>query len=123
MCLLLHVVSLSNTPGCEIRNQGMILGERVPLTSCPANHSLKKGQMTTEKYKDQTHLCTLFLSEPQFYTTGCPKENVPLLGTKKLGTLYYETKLLLDLKLLQQRALMSTPCSQSLRHNRCVVSE
>jgi len=37
--------------------------------------------------------------------------------------LYLETKHLLDLKLRQQGALMSTPCSQSLRLNRCVVSE
>ena len=42
---------------------------------------------------------------------------------KKLDTSYSETKYLLDLKLWQQRALMSTPCSQSLRPNRCVVSE
>ena len=42
---------------------------------------------------------------------------------KKLGTSYSETNHLLDLKLRQQGALMSTPCSQSLRPNRCVVSE
>ena len=42
---------------------------------------------------------------------------------KKLGPMYSETKHLLDLKLRQQRALMSTPCSQSRRPNRCVVSE
>ena len=41
---------------------------------------------------------------------------------KKLGTSYSETKHLLDLKLQQQIALMSTPCSQSLRPNRCLVS-
>ena len=45
------------------------------------------------------------------------------MGTKKLGTLYYETKLLIDLKLRQQRALMRTPFRQSLRPNRLVVSE
>ena len=61
----------------------MILGERVPLTSCPANHSLKKGQMTTEKYKDQTHQTSapFFLSEPQFYTST----NVRELGNCKVS--------------------------------------
>ena len=51
------------------------------------------------------------------------QKNVPLLGTQIVGTSYSETKHLLDLKLRQQGALMSTPCSQSLRPNRCVVSE
>ena len=43
--------------------------------------------------------------------------------SKKLGTSYSETRHLLDLKIRQQRALMSTPCSQSLRPDRCVISE
>ena len=43
--------------------------------------------------------------------------------TQTLGTSYSETINLLDLKLWQQGVLMSTPCYQSLRSNRLVVSE
>ena len=42
---------------------------------------------------------------------------------KSWDALHAETKHQLDLKLRQQRVLMSTPCSQSLRPNRLVVSE
>ena len=59
-----------------------------------------------------------YSSKVQGVTKKCPT-----LEPKKLGTSYSETKHLLDLKLGQQGALMSTPCSQSLRPNRCVVSE
>ena len=54
---------------------------------------------------------------------GVPEKVFHSWEPKKLGPSYSETKHLLDLKLRQQRALMSTPCSQSLRPNRCVVSE
>ena len=54
---------------------------------------------------------------------GVPEKVSHSWEPKKLGPSYSETKHLLDLKLRQQRALMSTPCSQSLGSNRCVVSE
>ena len=43
--------------------------------------------------------------------------------TKTLGTSYSETTNLLGVEIWQQGVLMSTPCSQSLRPNRLVVSE
>ena len=57
------------------------------------------------------------------YIQGVPEKVSHSWEPKKLGSSYSETKHLLDLKLRQQRDLMSTPCSQSLRPNRCVVSE
>ena len=54
---------------------------------------------------------------------GVPKKMSHSWEPKKLGTLYSETKHLSDLKLWQQRALMSTPCSHSLRPNRLVASK
>ena len=57
------------------------------------------------------------------HVLGVPEKASHSWEPKKLGTSYSETKHLLDLKLRQQRALMSTPCSQSLRPNRCVFSE
>ena len=57
-------------------------------------------------------------------STGCFKKNLYTLGeTKSLGTSYSETTYQLDLKLWQQGVLMRTPCCQSLRSNRLVVSE
>ena len=66
---------------------------------------------------------TLQLPNSLTLVQGVPKKMSHSWEPKKLGTSYSETKHLLDLNLRQQGALMSTPCSQSLRPNRCVVSE
>ena len=67
--------------------------------------------------------CVDFILYTTLHIQGVPEKVSHSWEPKKLGTSYSETKHLLDLKLRQQGALTSTPCSQSLRPNRCVVSE
>ena len=65
------------------------------------------------------------VGKPYYKTnhTGCPRKNGATLQKQKLGTSYSETTHLLSVEIWQQSVLMSTPCSQSLRPNRCLVSE
>ena len=51
---------------------------------------------------------------------GVPKKMSHSWEPNVKDTLHAETKHQLDLKLRQQRVLMSTPCSQNLRPNRLV---
>ena len=54
---------------------------------------------------------------------GVSQKSVHSRENQTLGTSYSETTDKLDLKLWQQGVLMRTPCCQSLRSNRLVVSE
>ena len=58
-----------------------------------------------------------------YIVQGVSQKTLHSWGNQTLGTSYSETTNLLDLKLWQQGVLMSTPCCQSLRSNRLVVSE
>ena len=81
---------------------------------------IKTTRLTCLQYNN---ILQSFYSNNFWKLQGVPKKMSHSWEPKKLGTSYSETKHLLDLKLRQQGALMSTPCSQSLRPNRCVVSE
>ena len=74
------------------------------------------------EYKQFLDFSVMLVVKISSITTGCFKKNFTLLGNQTLGTSYSETTNLLDLKPWQQEVLMSTPCCQSLRSNRLVVS-
>ena len=57
------------------------------------------------------------------YIQGGPKKNSHSWEPKKLDTSYSETTHLLGLRLWLQGVLMRALCCQSLRSNRCLVSE
>ena len=67
-----------------------------------------------------------FSSKQSYYSIvlqGVSQKTLHSWENQTLGTSYSETTNQLDLKLWQQGVLMRTPCCQSLRSNRLVVSE
>ena len=83
--------------------------------------TIRHGHARIESAEDQLggldKACFCFHLTYRVFPKKCSTQH------KKLDTLYSEIKHLLDLKLWQQRVLMSIPCSQSLRSNKCVISE
>ena len=81
------------------------------------------GNNVTRDLREGNNIGVSHLRALLFLVQGVSEKMSHFWEPKTLGTSYSETKHLLDLKLRQQRALMSTPCSRSLRPNTCVVSE
>ena len=75
---------------------------------------------------DDTQSCcqdVIVLNAIFLIVQGVSKKSLHSWGNQTLGTSYSETTYQLGLKLWQQGVLMRTPCCQSLRSNRLVVSE